>query len=102
MKAKTLVDYSEVKKGSEFQVVEIFGTRCTLLIEGKNVDFGISEVEIIANTQTEMFEVGRYIQGMFSDFTMRQSDIEKQIKKINFPLSKKQINKCVNIFLHGN
>ena len=102
MKAKTKVNYSDTKKGSEFKVVEIIGTRCTLLIEGKNVDFGISEVEIIANTQTEMFEVGRYIQGMFSDFTMRQSDIEKQIKKINFPLSKKQINKCVNRYLYAN
>ena len=102
MKAKTLVDYSEVKKGSEFQVVEIFGTRYTLLIEGKKVDFGVSEVEIIANTRTEMFEIGRYIQAMFSDFTMRQTDIDKQIKNINFPLSKKQINKCVNIYLYGN
>ena len=102
MKAKTLVDYSEVKKGSEFQVVEIFGTRCTLLIEGKKVDFGISEVEIIANTQTEMFEVGRYIQGMFSEFTMRQTDIDKQIKNIKFPLSKTQINKCVNRYLYAN
>ena len=102
MKAITKVDYSEVKKGSEFKVVEIFGTRCTLLIEGRNVDFGVSEVEIVTNTRAEMFEVGRYIQGMFSDFTMRQSDIDKQIKNINFPLSKKQINKCVNRYLYGN
>ena len=102
MKAKILVDYSEVKKGTEFEVVEIVGTRCTLLIEGRNVDFGISEVEIIANTPSQMFEVGRYIQGLFSDFTMRQSDIDKQIKNINFPLSKKQINKCVNRYLYAN
>ena len=102
MKAKILIDYSEVKKGSEFQVVEIFGKRFTLSIEGKKVDFGISEVEIITGTKNEMFEVGRYIQGMFSDFTMRQSDIDKQIKNIRFPMSKKQMNKCVNIYLYGN
>ena len=102
MKAKLLVDYSEVKKGSEFQVVEIFGKRCTLSIGGVKVDLGISEVEIITGTKSEMFEVGRYIQGMFSDFTMRQSDIDKQIKKITFPMSKKQMNKCVNIYLYGN
>ena len=102
MKAKLLVDYSEVKKGSEFQVAEIFGKRCTLSIGGKKVDFGISEVEIITGTKSEMFEAGRYIQGMFSDFTMRQSDIDKQIKKITFPMSKKQMNKCVNIYLYGN
>ena len=101
MKAKTKVDYSEVKKGSEFQVVEIFGTRCTLLIEGKKVDFGISEVEIIANTRTEMFEVGRYIQGMFSDFAMRNTEVNMQIKNLKFPLPKNMICKCVNTFLYN-
>lgn len=102
MKAKTLVDYSEVKKGSEFQVVEIFGTRYTLLIEGRKVDFGISEVEIITNTRAEKFEVGRYIQGMFSDFTMRQSDIDNELKNIRFPLSKRKMNECVNTYLYAN
>jgi hypothetical protein len=101
MKAKTKVNYSDTKKGSEFQVVEIFGTRCTLLIEGRKVDFGISEVEIIANTRAEKFEVGRYIQGMFSDFTMRQSDIDKKLKNIRFPLSKTKMNECVNTFLYN-
>ena len=101
MKAKLLVDYSEVKKGTEFEVVEIVGTRCTLLIEGRNVDFGISEVEIIANTRTEMFEAGRYIQGMFSAFAMRNTEVEMQIKKLKFPMSKKMICKCVNTFLYN-
>ena len=100
MKAKTLVDYSEVKKGSEFQVVEIFGTRCTLLIEGKNVDFGISEVEIIANTQSEIFEVGRLLNSMLNDFSMRNSEIDMQIKNIKFPLSKKLISKCIYAYLY--
>ena len=100
MKAKTLVDYSEVKKGSEFQVVEIFGTRSTLLIEGRNVDFGVSEVEIVTNNRAEMFEVGRFLNSMLNNFSMRNSEIDMQIKNIKFPLSKKLISKCIYAYLY--
>ena len=100
MKAITKVDYSGVKKGTEFQIVEIVGTRCTLLIEGRNVDFGISEVEITTNTQAEMFEVGRFLNSMLNNFSMRNSEIDMQIKNIKFPLSKKLISKCIYAYLY--
>jgi len=100
MKAKTKVDYSEVKKGSEFQVVEVFGTRCTLLIESTKVDFGISEVEIVCNTKNEKFEVGRLLNSMLNEFSMRNTEIDRQIKNIKFPLSKNLISECIYTYLY--
>ena len=53
MKAKIKINYSEAKNGDVFQVVEIFEKFVTLDINGRKVDFGKSEIELVAPTGFE-------------------------------------------------
>ena len=101
MKAKLKTNYCEIKTGCIFLVKEIVGSRCSLLINNKIVDFGVSEVEIIINNDHDLFEVGQDINLKTPDFKMRNSDIEKSIKNFKYPLSKKLIKKAINHFLYN-
>lgn len=101
MKAEILKDYGLIKKGSIFYIFEIKENRCTLLIESKKVDFGLSEIKIILNSENDFFECGREIQYHFKNFVMRDSEIQKEIKNLKFPLSKKLMTKCVHTFLYS-
>ena len=48
MKAQIKINYAEATKGQIFEVVEIQGKRVTVNINGRNVDLGFSEVQIVA------------------------------------------------------
>ena len=48
MTAQIKINYAEAKKGESYPVSEIKGKRVTILLNGRNVDFGISEVQIVA------------------------------------------------------
>lgn len=101
MKAKILVDYLHHKKGSEFIVNEIKKTRCSLLINGTITDFGISEVELITKRTSDLFEIGKDIISLSNDFIMRNTEIEKHIKSIKYPLPINLRRKAVHFFLNG-
>ena len=101
MKAKLLVDYLHNKIGSEFIVNEIKNTRCSVLIDGIITDFGISEVELVISRNSDLFEIGQDIMYMSNDFIMRNTEIEKHIKSINYPLSVNLRRKAVHYFLNG-
>ena len=98
MKAKILNNYGLINKGTIFQIVEFEKSRCTLFIDNKKVDFGLNEIEVIYS-ESEQFEIGRQITHLFSGFAIRTNDIEKEIKNLKFPLSKKLMRKCVYRFL---
>ena len=101
MKAKLLVDYLHHKKGSEFIVNEIKNSRCSVLINGIITDFGISEVELITKRTSDLFEIGKDIISLSNDFIMRNTEIEKHIKSIKYPLPINLRRKAVHFFLNG-
>ena len=101
MKAKLLVDYCSYKIGSEFIVSEIKNNRCSLLINDTVTDFGVSEVKLIVRRNSDLFEIGRDIIALSNDFIMRNTDIEKHIKSIKYPLSINLRRKAIHFFLYG-
>ena len=101
MKAKLLINYNNCSCGSEYIINEINGTRCSLLINGSIVDFGLSEVRIICNTKMDLFSTGKDIVSKSQDFIARNSEIENLIKKLKYPLDLKTMRKAVHYFLYG-
>lgn len=101
MKAKLLIDYCYYKKGSEFIVNEIKNNRCSLLINDAITDFGVSEVELIVRRNSDLFEIGKDIAALSNNFIMRNTEIEKHIKSIKYPLSINLRRKAIHFFLYG-
>ena len=64
MKAQIKINYSEAKKGQIFNIVEIEGRRVTLDINGRNVDFGFREVQIVAPSESDLFYLGRSLNNI--------------------------------------
>lgn len=103
MKAKIKVNYSDVKKGEIFEVAEIILNKIVVLnINGVNVDFGFSEVEIVSTNSTELFELGRYVIANQNevDFTLRDKDIKKIVESVKLPISKSLCNKSIYYYLY--
>ena len=104
MKALLKVNYSEVKKGQIFKVVEIQGKRVTLEINGRNVDFGFSEVQIVAPTNSDLFYLGKTIMSMGKNAVQgwRSKDVHDFIKQIDLPIKKSLMIKSINHVIWSN
>jgi len=103
MKAKIKINYSEVKKGQIFQIKEIKPKRVTLDINGRNVDFGFSEVKIIAQTKIDLFNLGRdfMLMGKTPIQGWREIDVTNFIKQINLPVTKSLMRRAINCVIWG-
>ena len=98
MKAQIKINYAEATKGDIFQIVEIKGRRVTLNINNRNVDFGFSEVQIVAPTTFELFNLGRELlmMGFKSLQGWRENDVTNFIAQIELPLNKSLMRKSIN------
>lgn len=102
MKAQIKINYSEATKGQIFNIVETQGKRVTLDINGRNVDFGFSEVQIIAPSKTDLFNLGRELSYLTTtDFFMRNSDIQKAINTIDLPIKSILAKQAINEFIYS-
>ncbi len=104
MKALLKVNYSEVKKGQIFKVVEIQGKRVTLEINGRNVDFGFSEVQIVAPTNSDLFVLGKALMNMGKESVQgwRENDVSNFMKQIELPITKSLMRKSINHVIWSN
>ena len=102
MKAKIKADYGLVKSGCHFDVVEVFGSRVTLLIDGQKADFGFSEVEIIQGTG-DLAELGRELSliGEKSIPGWREKDVTNYINGLRLPIKKSLARRAINAFVWG-
>jgi hypothetical protein len=102
MKAQLKVNYSEAVKGQIFKIVEIQGKRITLDVNGRNVDFGFSEVQIVAPSKSDMFNLGRKLMQIQTyGFVMRDNDINEAFKTINLPIKKSLAVKSISDFIYA-
>jgi len=103
MKAQIKINYAEAKKGQIFEVVEIQGKRVTVNINGRNVDFGFSEVQIVAPTTSDLFNLGRELLMMGSKSLQgwRENDVNNFIAQINLPITKSMMRKSINHVVWG-
>ena len=103
MKAQIKINYAEATKGQVFEVVEIQAKRVTVNINGRNVDFGFSEVQIVAPTTSDILNLGRDILMMGSKSLQgwRESDVTKFISQINLPIRKSIMRKSINQVVWG-
>jgi|GEM_PF-981153 hypothetical protein len=98
MKAKIKINYAEVKKGQVFEVVEIQGKRVTVSINGRKVDFGFSEIQIVTPTDSDLVNLGRELLMMGSKSLKgwREDDVTNFISQINLPISRSLMRKSIN------
>ena len=103
MKAQIKINYAEATKGQVFDVVEIQGKRLTVEINGRNVDFGFSEVQIVAPTTFDLFNLGRELLMMGSKPLQgwRENDVTNFISQINLPITKSMMRKSINHVVWG-
>jgi hypothetical protein len=103
MKAQIKINYAEAIKGQIFKVVEIQGKRITVEINGRNVDFGFSEVQIVAPSISDLFELGSelLLHGKKSLQGWRESDVTDFICQLNLPITKLLSRKSINIVVWG-
>ena len=103
MKAQLKVDYGfEAKKDEVFNIVEIKGKRVTIEINGRNVDFGFSEVQIVAPRKTDLFNLGKELMTIQTfGFCMRDLDIKKAVNTIVLPITKKLAEKSIHNFIYS-
>jgi len=101
LKAKLKVNYSEAKKGDFFSVSEIAGKRVTLIIGNRKVDFGFSEVEVVTNTNSDLYYLGRYLSLIDTtvEFLIRNIDIDNHIKQICLPIKKSLMRKSIHHYI---
>ena len=110
MVAKLKIDYDDnMKKGQKFRIREIKGKRITLIDfkNNKNVDFGFSELELIAPDQSELASLGQFLAFQYGKDMMllRNSEIKKCIdnaKKAKFPVSRQLANMAIGCYIFGN
>lgn len=104
MKAQIKINYAEATKGQIFKVLEIQGKRVTLDINGKKVDFGFSEVQIVAPTNSDIFQLGKELMSMGKQAVQgwRENDITNFIKQIDLPITKTLMRKSINTVIWGN
>ncbi len=101
MKAQLKVNYSEAVKGQIFKIVEIQGRRITLDVNGRNVDFGFSEVQIVAPSRSDLFNLGRELMNIQTyGFVMRDKDITEALKTISLPIKKSLATKSISNFIY--
>lgn len=102
MKAQIKINYSEATKGQIFEIIEIQGKRVTLNINGRSVDFGFSEVQIVAPRKSDLFNLGRCLMNLQTfGFCMRNEDIKKAINTINLPIKNTLANKAFYEFIYS-
>ncbi|OQB39705.1 MAG: hypothetical protein BWY04_01540 [candidate division CPR1 bacterium ADurb.Bin160] len=103
MKARIKINYAEATKGQIFEVVEINGKRVTVNINGRNVDFGFSEVQIVSLTTSDIFNLGSELLMMGSKPLQgwRENDVNNFIAQINLPITKSLMRKSINHFIWG-
>lgn len=103
MKAQIKINYAEATKGQVFEVVGIQGKRVTLNLNGRNVDFGFSEVQIVAPTTSDLFNLGRelLLMGSKSLQGWRKNDVTKFISQIDLPIKKSMMRKSINHVVWG-
>ena len=103
MKARIKINYAEATKGQIFEVVEINGKRVTVNINGRNVDFGFSEVKIVSLTTSDIFNLGRELLMMGSKPLQgwRENDVTNFIAQINLPITKSLMRKSINHVIWG-
>ena len=103
MKAKIKIDYAEAKRGDVFNVVEIFDRFMTLDVNGKKVDFGKSEVELVAPTGPDMFSLGKNLSITFGKglTLLRQCDVNILCNRMTWPVKKTVASKCINAYVWG-
>lgn len=104
MKAK-IINKENENCGRVCDVIEIFDKFICLEIEGKKIDYGFSEIEIIAKTDKEKYELGKTLvrfkannNAEFKGF-MRQSEIAKFVKNISFPAPIKNMSSAINFYV---
>ena len=104
MKAQIKINYAEATKGQVFEVVEIQGKRVTVNINGRNVDFGFSEVQIVAPTTSALFNLGKTIMNMGKQSVQgwRENDVTNFMKQIELPITKSLMRKSINTVIWGN
>jgi hypothetical protein len=103
MKAQIKINYAEATKRQIFEVVEIQGKRVTVNINGRNVDFGFSEVQIVAPTTSDLLNLGRELLMMGSKSLQgwRENDVTNFIAQINLPITKSMMRKSINHVVWG-
>ena len=103
MKAQLKKDYGfEAKKGEVFNVIEIEGKRVTVEINRRKVDFGFSEVQIVAPQKTDLFNLGKELMNIQTfGFCMRDIDIKKAVKTIVLPITNKLAEKSIHNFIYS-
>ena len=103
MIAKIKIDYMEVKKGSLHKIIDIFDKFVSINVDGRVVDFGRSEVEIVAENIKDQFEVGQNMTFASKNYNgiMRQVELKKIIKELNWPIKKNLALKCLNFYIWG-
>jgi len=103
MKAQIKINYAEATKGQIFKVVEIKGKRVTVEINGRKVDFGFSEVQIVAPTNFDIFNLGRelLLMGEKSLQGWRENDVTNFISQISIPITKSLMRKSINTVVWG-
>jgi len=104
MKATIKINYAEATKGQIFRVLEIQGKRVTLEINGRNVDFGFSEVQIVAPTNSDIFALGKALMTMGKQAVQgwRENDVSDFMKQIELPITKSLMRKSINAVIWGN
>ncbi len=102
MRAKIINKENEYY-GQNFIVSKVFDKFVALRVNGKIVDFGKSEIKIIAKTEKELYILGSFLLSMpiqgGKNGLMRHSEIIKYVKKIDFPANKNLMTKAISFYL---
>jgi len=103
MQAEIKINYAEATKGQAFRVVEIQGKRVTLDINGREVDFGYSEVQIIAPTDDDLTNLGHdlLMMGKRSIQGWKEKDVTGFINQISLPMTKSLKRRSINKAIWG-
>jgi hypothetical protein len=103
MKAK-IINKEDENYNKTYHIEEIHEEFVCLWIENRKCDYGKTEIIVVAKTDKEYFELGKYLIMAYShmiDFggLLRHTNIAKCVNKINFPASKRMISKAISEYV---